>query len=176
MKENFQKALELMLKHEGGFTDDKRDPGNKNGGSTNLGVTQAVYEQWIGRKVTHEEMKALKPENVAPIYKHNYWKRLSCDQLPAGLDFFCFTYGVNAGTGRSAKTLQGLIGAKQDGGIGPKTLAMLERHGVKDLLQRMHDKRQGFYEGLNTFKHFGNGWTRRNKEELNEALELMRES
>ena len=61
----------------------------------------------------------------------------------------------------------------QDGGIGPKTLKMLEEHDTKEVLQTMHDKRQGFYEGLKTFDTFGKGWTRRNKEALEQALQLV---
>ena len=41
MKDNFMKCLDMLLEHEGGFTADKRDPGNRgdvhgNQGSTNL--------------------------------------------------------------------------------------------------------------------------------------------
>lgn len=172
MKENFDQALEMLLHHEGGFTSDKRDPGNKEGGSTNLGVTQHVYERWVGKKVDHDIMKALTPTDVAPIYKHEYWKRLRCDDLPPGLDFFCFDWGVNSGVSRSAKALQGIIGVEQDGGIGPQTLKALSKHDAAEVLIKMHDKRQGFYEGLKTFDTFGKGWTRRNKEALEQAQQL----
>ena len=72
MKENFDKALELLLKHEGGYVNHPSDPG----GITNLGVTKKVYEDWVGHEVTEEDMKKLTPEDVAPIYLENYWEKI----------------------------------------------------------------------------------------------------
>ena len=63
MKENFEKCLEMLLHHEGGYVNHPKDPG----GETNLGVTKRVYEEWGGTK----DMKALTIEDVAPIYKKN---------------------------------------------------------------------------------------------------------
>jgi lysozyme family protein len=73
MKENFGKALRLLLKHEGGYVNHPDDPG----GITNLGVTKRVYEEWIGREATEEDMENLTPEDVAPLYKTNYWDKCS---------------------------------------------------------------------------------------------------
>ena len=168
MKENFEKALQMLLKHEGGYVNHPRDPG----GETNHGVTRLVWQRCVGRELRDNEMKDLTQADVAPLYKHEYWKKIKGDDLPSGLDFFCFDWGVNSGTSRSAKALQGVIGAVQDGGIGPITLKMLAEHDATEVLHKMHDKRQGFYEGLSTFDTFGKGWTRRNKEALEEALQL----
>lgn len=49
----------------------------------------------------------------------------------------------------------------------------LSDYDIKEVLHKMHDKRQGFYEGLDTFNTFGKGWTRRNKEALEQSLELI---
>jgi len=169
VKDNFDKCLEMLLHHEGGFVNHPRDPG----GMTNLGVTLRVYERWIGKKVSEQEMRDLTVEQVAPIYKHNYWDKCRCDDLPSGLDWSIFDWAVNSGPGRSAKALQGIIGATQDGGIGPKTLQLVAEHNPKEMIEKMHDKRQGFYEGLKTFDTFGKGWSRRNLETREKALELL---
>ena len=109
MKANYNKCLETILHHEGGYVNHPKDPG----GETNLGVTKLVYEEWGGKK----DMRDLTVEDVAPIYKKNYWDRLKGDSLPDGLDLCVFDFGVNAGTGRSAKYLQKMIGTVADGGI-----------------------------------------------------------
>ena len=170
MQENFDKCLEMLLHHEGGFVNHPRDPG----GMTNHGVTRHVYERWVGRKMSEQDMRDLTPADVAPIYKNEYWKRCKCDDLPSGVDWCVFDWAVNSGVGRSAKALQGIIGATQDGGIGPMTLKLIAEHEPKELIEKMHDKRQGFYEGLKTFDSFGTGWTRRNKETRESALELLK--
>ena len=170
MQENFDKCLDMLLHHEGGFVNHPRDPG----GMTNHGVTRMVYEKWVGRQMSEQDMRDLTPADVAPIYKNEYWKRCKCDDLPSGVDWCVFDWAVNSGVGRSAKALQGIIGATQDGGIGPKTLILIAEHEPKDLIEKMHDKRQGFYEGLKTFDSFGKGWTRRNKETKESALELLK--
>jgi len=170
MQENFDKCLEMLLHHEGGFVNHPRDPG----GMTNFGVTRMVYEKWVGRKMSEQDMKDLTPADVAPIYKNEYWKRCKCDDLPSGVDWCVFDWAVNSGVGRSAKALQGIIGATQDGGIGPMTLKLIAEHEPRELIEKMHDKRQGFYEGLKTFDSFGKGWTRRNKETRESALELLK--
>jgi lysozyme family protein len=171
VKKNFDKCLAMLLKHEGGFVDHPKDPG----GMTNLGVTKAVYDKWIGRESTEAEMRGLTQDDVAPIYKKNYWDRCKCDQLPSGADWSVFDWAVNSGTGRASKAMQKIVGAKQDGAIGPKTLQMIANEKAEFLVERMYDQRQSFYEKLNTFETFGRGWTRRNKETKETALELIHE-
>ena len=110
-------ACECLLKHEGGFVNHPKDPG----GMTNLGVTKAVYDKWIGRESTEQEMRDLTPDDVAPIYKKNYWDKVRGDDLPSGVDWCAFDWAVNSGSGRPAKAIQRAVGAKQDGAIGPMT-------------------------------------------------------
>jgi lysozyme family protein len=78
MQENFIKSLDTVLEHEGGYVDHPEDPG----GRTNMGVTQAVYEKYLGRTVTEDEMKNIKIGDVRIIYRENYWDRVKGDDLP----------------------------------------------------------------------------------------------
>ena len=127
MQANYDKCLETILHHEGGYVNHPKDPG----GETNLGVTKRVYLEHGGTK----DMKDLLVEDVAPIYKKGYWDKMKGDQLPNGLDLCVFDFGVNAGPGRAAKYLQTMIGTVADGGIGPNTLKKLgeyvEKHGIE---------------------------------------------
>ena len=168
MKKNYDKCLETILHHEGGYVNHPQDPG----GETNLGVTKRVYQEWGGTK----DMKDLTFDDVAPIYKKNYWDKMKGDDLPSGLDLCVFDFGVNAGPGRAAKYLQTLIGTVADGGIGPNPLAKLKEYtdktGVKETITNYQNERQGYYEKLSTFKTFGRGWTRRVEETTKLALEL----
>jgi lysozyme family protein len=168
MQENYQKCLEIILHHEGGYVNHPKDPG----GETNLGVTKRVYEEHGGTK----DMKDLTVEDVAPIYKKGYWDKMKCDDLPLGLDLCVFDFGVNAGPGRAAKYLQTLVATKADGGIGPNTLAKVDEYinkfNVKHAIDRYQNNRQKYYEELSTFDTFGKGWTRRVEETTKLALEI----
>ena len=173
MKDNFEKCLEIILHHEGGYVNHPKDPG----GITNLGVTKRVYEDYVGHEVDEQTMRDLTPEDVGPLYQKNYWNRLKGDDLPSGLDLAVFDWGVNSGTGRAAKKLQEMIGTTADGGIGPNTLKCLdqyiEENGLEKTIHDYHQIRQEFYESLSTFDTFGRGWTRRNDETLETALSMI---
>ena len=164
MKENFDKCLEMLLHHEGGYVWHEEDPG----GETNLGVTKKVYQDWGGTK----DMIDLTVEDVAPIYKKNYWDRCKCDELSSGLDWAVFDWAVNSGTRRVSKALQKACGAERDGVIGNKTLSLANGQDVKYMIEEISVIRQSFYESLRTFKTFGRGWTRRNKETTEQALSM----
>ena len=168
MQANYDKCLETILHHEGGYVNHPKDPG----GETNLGVTKRVYLEHGGTK----DMKDLLVEDVAPIYKKGYWDKMKGDELPNGLDLCVFDFGVNAGPGRSAKYLQTMIGTVADGGIGPNTLKKLDEYvdgeGVEGTIANYTEMRQKFYESLSTFDTFGKGWTRRNQETELEAFKM----
>ena len=171
--ENYQKCLAMILHHEGGYVNHPKDPG----GMTNLGVTKRVYEDWVGYSVSEHTMQNLTEEDVAPIYKKNYWDRIKAEELPSGLDLCVFDFGVNAGTGRAAKYLQNLIGTVADGGIGPNTLKSLSKYvdseGVESAIKNYQAERQSYYEKLKTFETFGRGWTRRVEETTESALKMI---
>ena len=170
MRSNFEECMARLLHHEGGYVDHPDDPG----GETNLGVTRAVYEQYAGRQVMDGEMEGLTHDDVYPIYRENYWDRVRGDDLPSGVDWAVFDWGVNSGTSRAAKALQRIIGVEQDGGIGPMTLQAVASIEPVDIVDQMHYMREGFYRSLSTFDTFGRGWLRRNDETKEQALELSR--
>ena len=156
----------MLLKHEGGYVNHPRDPG----GMTNLGVTKRVYEAWVGRKVDEAAMRALTPDDVAPIYRANYWDAVWGDHLPSGVDFSVFDWAVNSGPPRAIKALQRIVGSVSDGIMGPKTMQAVMDMDAEKIIDLMHGERQRFYERLDTFDTFGRGWTRRNNETRQAAL------
>ena len=171
-KENWGSCVSKVLIHEGGFVNHPKDPG----GITNMGVTKRVYEEWVGHEVSEQDMKDLTEDDVRPIYKKNYWDRVKGDKLPDGLDLCVFDFGVNAGTGRAAKYLQTMIGTTADGGIGPNTLkalkAYVKENGLVETIKQYQANRQDYYESLSTFETFGRGWTHRNDDTTEYAIEL----
>ena len=171
MKNNFDKCLHMLLEHEGGYVNNVHDKG----GMTNLGVTKRVYDDWIGRESTEQEMRDLTPDDVAPIYKKNYWNRVKGDSLPSGLDWACFDWAVNSGSGRPAKAVQRAVGATQDGAIGNQTLGLVAEKDPKFIIDYVYTVRQAFYESLDDYKHFGRGWSRRNTETLHQAMKMSEE-
>ena len=166
MKENWDQAFKQMLASEGGFSDDQRDSGNHltNGrtGSTMLGVTQYNWENWVGRESDEAEMRGLTPEKVEPLYKKKYWDAVRGDEIQnGGVAYLLFDFAVNAGVGRSIKTLQTAVGVTPDGGFGPMTMAAVQAVDPVELIERFSQAKEDFYRSLNTFSTFGKGWLNR---------------
>lgn len=157
MQSNWPQSFRLMLASEGGFSNHPSDPG----GMTNLGVTKATWENWVGRASDEAEMRGLTPEKVEPLYKKKYWDAVRGDELPAGISYLCFDFAVNAGAGRSIKTLQTAVGVTPDGGFGPMTMAAVQAVDPVDLIERFSQAKEDFYRSLTTFATFGKGWLNR---------------
>jgi len=154
VKDNWEQCFALVLKEEGGYVDDPRDPG----GATNLGCTKAVWEQYIGHSVTKDDIRNLRPNDVMPLYKKKYWDPIKGDDLPAGVDYAVFDFAINSGTSRAAKTLQSVVGVATDGSIGPTTLAAIETSNIRDIATRICEERLAFLQGLPTWGAFENDW------------------
>jgi lysozyme family protein len=168
MKHNFAEALQKLLVHEGGFVDHPKDPG----GMTNLGVTKAVWEEWVGHPVDEKQMRALTPATVAPLYRAKYWDKIKGDDLPTGVDYVVFDAAVNSGPGRAAKWLQACVGVEPDGGIGPKTLAAVTSFDASQLIEDYAKRRLSFLMDLQTWDTFGKGWGRRVAEVEKTGLDM----
>ena len=140
MNKNFNDCLNRLLKDEGGYTNDPRDPG----GATNFGITLKDYRLYINPQGTANDVKNMSIDDAKRIYKAKYWDALDCDNLPNGVDYTCFDYGVNSGLGRPRKALGKF-----------KTLTGIQ------LIDAINDERMAFLQALKTFPTFGKGWTRR---------------
>lgn len=157
MKENFEKALQFVLVHEGGFANHPADPG----GATMKGVTLNTFRQYYGAGKTVDDLRHITQEQLAHIYRTGYWNKCLCDQLPVGVDYAVFDVAVNSGPGRAAKFLQSAVGVAQDGAIGPMTLSKVAEQAPQSLINSLCDARLAFLRSLKTFATFGTGWTRR---------------
>lgn len=161
MKTNFAKCMKVVEVFEGGYVNHPKDPG----GATNLGVTQAVYDSY--RKKRGQKTQTVKSITNAErdtIFRFQYWDPCQGDSLPIGLDLAVFDYAINSGVGRATRSLQKMIGAKEDGQLGYNTLksVQLEYDFNKVELIRLYcEDRFAFVKKLSTFSTFGKGWTRR---------------
>lgn len=168
MKENWDDSFSAVLKHEGGFVNNPKDPG----GMTNLGVTQRAWESYLNRSVTETEMRTLTPDAVKPFYKAMYWDKIKGDQLPSGVDYAAYDLAVNSGVSRAAKYLQEIAGVVADGVIGPKSLEAILACDPEQTADALCDMRLDFLKRLPTFETFGNGWSRRVAEVKSKATSM----
>lgn len=161
---NFNEAIALVLKHEGGFSHHKDDPG----GATNMGITYSTYRQYavqLGLTVSIQALKNLTINQVAKIYKIGYWDKIKGDRIKdqqvANLIFDSY---VNMGN-QAIRIAQGEVGLLRDGKFGELTLAAINKADPKILFNRIKQARVLFYRSLvmrkPNMKVFAKGWSNR---------------
>jgi lysozyme family protein len=150
---NFDAAFDVLLKHEGGYSDHAADPGGK----TRYGVTEAVARE-VGYR---GDMRELPVDLAKKIYKDRYWDAVKADQLPPALRYALFDAAVNSGPGQAVKWLQRALGVKDDGAIGPQTIAAANAGNPDALRMRMLSQRLKFMAGLSNWPSFSRGWALR---------------
>jgi lysozyme family protein len=157
MDRNFARALSLVLKSEGGWSDNPADPG----GATMKGVTLASFRRYVDPKGTRDDLRHITDAQLATCYRKFYWDAVAGDNLPDGVDYATFDFAVNSGPGRAAKYLQAVAGVPQDGGIGPATLAAVGKLPSGAIIDNLCDNRLAFLKRLPTWPDFGKGWSSR---------------
>lgn len=150
---NFDQAFDQLLNHEGGFVDHPDDPG----GATRYGITEAVARE-VGYR---GDMRDLPVALAARIYRERYWNAVRADELPEAVRYLVFDAAVNSGVGQAARWLQRAVGVRDDGVIGPWTLAAARAHNPEVLVRRYLSQRLRFMAGLSNWPAFGRGWARR---------------
>ncbi len=153
----FARCLELVLQREGGFAEDPED----RGGPSMFGITEAMLAEWRGRAVRPDEVAALTEAEAREICRARFWNTLRCDDLPAGVDLLVLDTGMKAGPGIAARLLQRVAGAREDGAIGPVTLAALRLLDPVAAIDRLAALRAEHGRGLPGFARFGQGWLNR---------------
>lgn len=115
----FKACLAEVLTVEKGFVDNPLD----RGGPTNLGVTIRTLSAYLGRPATVDEIKALTPATVEPIYRKLYWDIAKLDEFPDALSAVLFNQVVLRGDRNAIAALQTALKVKSDGIVGPNTIA-----------------------------------------------------
>lgn len=159
MRENFAESLKAVLVHEGGYVNHPKDPG----GATNKGITNRTYAAYLHKHgLPTKHVRDITDEEVAAIYKEQYWDVIRGDDLPHGIDYAVFDFAVNSGPARAAKFLQRVVGASEDGVIGLQTLKAAESTGSdKRVVIDLCRARLAWLRKLRHWPTFGRGWERR---------------
>ena len=154
----FQAVMPLLLASEGGNDDDPDDPG----GRTSRGIQQKEWDAW---RQAHPGLPAdvweAPQDQIVAIYREQYWNVLWCDQLPAGVDYAVFDYGVLQGVHRAAKVLQQFVDTTVDGEVGPLTVAASAQADPKILINQICNERLDHLRGLAGWAKYGKGWSAR---------------
>ena len=164
MNKGLDKAIQLVLKHEGGYVNHPEDPG----GETKYGISKRAYPDVDIANLTEYDARC--------IYKKDYWDKVKGDELPAALALVVFDTAVNMGIRRAVKFLQETVNAQPiDGIIGPITIsnACKAFDHPEFIIDSYLNKRIKKYQSLSTFKTFGKGWIRRVEDIREHAKELV---
>jgi lysozyme family protein len=158
---DFERAFEVVVGVEGGYSKDPQDPGNWTGGKvgagelkgTQYGISAAAYPKLNIANLTLDQARA--------IYRQDYWKPVRGDDLGWPLNLAAFDAAVQHDPQDAAKLLQRAIDVVADGDIGPKTLARVQSLGPAECAARLMRQRVSYYRSLSKWANYGDGWVNR---------------
>lgn len=148
----FDKSFDLLMGHEGAYSDHKED----NGGKTKYGVTEKTARTHGYRG----HMKDLDVDTAKLIYRQHYWMPV-LEMFPLPVAFNIFDAAVNCGPTTAVRMTQQALGIRDDGLFGPMTREALLSMPMDRFLRRFNAIRLEYCTTLDDWKHFGAGWARR---------------
>lgn len=119
---NFNIAVALTLKNEGGYVDNLSDPGK----ATNMGITQ--------EDLPDQNIQELTQAQAITYYSANYWKSLYSEIEDQFVANKLFDLGVLFGVGTAVQMMQGVLKLTPDGIFGPASLAAVNEAEPLSLL------------------------------------------
>lgn len=146
---SYDKAFEIVVGLEGGYVNDPRDPG----GETKYGISKRAYPDLDIASLTLDQAKQ--------IYRRDYWELCNCGAMPFYLAVSVFDCAVNQGVETAKKMLQKSLGVKEDGVIGPQTLAAMQKASAIDVCSMFMSERALRYVKTKNFDIYGRGWFKR---------------
>jgi lysozyme family protein len=163
----FDKYHEVIAKREGGYSNNPNDKGKE----TYCGISRVFHPDWAGWDIidanaplkSNEVLKdAQLAQLVKDFYYNEYWLKSKADSFKENrVCLHLFDFSVNAGLSRAAKLLQKVVGAKEDGVIGPATIASV--NGSISAGAKYVQARKDYYTkiGVGTNAEFLKGWLKR---------------
>jgi lysozyme family protein len=188
----YEEAFKLTVGHEGGYQNRRSDRGNWTSGEVGVGENKGTKFGISAMSYPDLDIINISLDGAKAIYWRDYWDRIRGGELPVGLGYAVFDYAVNSGVFKASIELQRLVGAAEDGIIGPLTvLKVLERwetppsdtvisvklaryHTAKSWLAAYQHHRRCFVETLSGYPEYGRGWTRRINKVGREALVMIK--
>jgi len=151
---SFAKAVAFVLVEETDeLTDNPADPG----GLTKYGIALKRHPE-----LTAEDIRAMTPERAAQIYAGaQYWEAVRGDELPDYLHVVMLDTAVVQGAAIAIRSLQTALYLKEDGVLGPRTLAVAKGSVPKLILSRFTAARILHYSRDKTWNIDALGWSTR---------------
>lgn len=154
----FQRSLNMLLRHEGGYVDHPAD----RGGPTNKGITEKTLRKFLRARhpsATDAEIEAvslrdMSDELIAEIYYQGYWTPSRCVDLPnEALAALLFDAAVNHGARQAIRLMQqgaGMAAFDCDGLWGKRTRAAIATAGTDSvgLIDGALVSRERFYRQI----------------------------
>jgi len=163
---SFEKALEFVLKWEGGYTLHKNPTEPY---MTFAGIYQGVFPNWEGWKYLENGEIEKAKELVKDFYYIRFWKPLKAEHMPQKVAIAVFDTAVNLGLRKAIKGLQRTVRVFPDGIVGPVTLKAIREQEEKELVRKYLKRRTIYYARLDCekFNIYKKGW-------INRVFDLMK--
>jgi lysozyme family protein len=161
----FKHAFDKTIKHEGGYAKVSGDAG----GETYMGIARKFHPNWAGweivdsytlrhnQKINSTELNS----HVKLFYYHEFWQPMAGDFLEnQHIADFVFDWHVNSGKS-GLKAIQRALGLKDDGFIGEKSIAALNKAKIEDLKAARVQFFKNIVKAKPSQKKFLAGWLNR---------------
>jgi lysozyme family protein len=155
MSKLFDQCFDILIGHEGSFTDDPRDKGNWTGGQCGVGKCNGTKYGISAASFPTLDIKNLTLDAAKAIYREKYWTPIRGDELPPGLSLLCLDAAVNCGPDTAIRWLQRACKVPVDGRLGPMTIAAASTVGTD---AAFHLERVKAMTSLASWTTFSRGW------------------
>ena len=134
------------------------------GGHTNKGVTLATFRVYFGKNKTVEDLKNITDEQWDTIFLHGFWNKWQADQIgDQSIANLLVDWVYNSGKWGIIYP-QRVLGVKDDGIVGPKTIAAVNGcNNKEELFSKLWKSRENYYRRIARGEQarFLNGWMNR---------------